>query len=84
MESSTTSKRGVDAATIAQAFRITAEQRAGDVAIRTKGDAVSWTWGDLRDRVDTMAAGLHALGLRKDDTIALLLSNRPEPTAAPW
>jgi long-subunit acyl-CoA synthetase (AMP-forming) len=78
MESSTTAKRGVDAATIAEAFRLTADQRAGDVAIRTKGDAVSWTWGDLRDRVDTMAAGLHELGLRKNDTIALLLSNRPE------
>jgi long-chain acyl-CoA synthetase len=78
MESSTTASRGVDAATMAEAFRITAQQRAGDVAIRTKGDAVSWTWGDLRDRVDAMAAGLHALGLRKDDTIALLLSNRPE------
>jgi long-subunit acyl-CoA synthetase (AMP-forming) len=78
MESSTTPERAVDAATIAEAFRLTARQRAGDVAIRTKGDAVSWTWEDLRERVDTMAAGLHALGLRKDDTIALLLSNRPE------
>jgi long-subunit acyl-CoA synthetase (AMP-forming) len=78
MESSTTPERAVDAATIAEAFRVTAQQRAGDVAIRTKGDAVSWTWEDLRERVDTMAAGLHALGLRKDDTIALLLSNRPE------
>jgi long-chain acyl-CoA synthetase len=78
MESSTTPKRAVDAATIAEAFRLTAQQRADDVAIRTKGDAVSWTWEDLRERVDTMAAGLHALGLRKDETIALLLSNRPE------
>jgi long-chain acyl-CoA synthetase len=78
MESSTRAQRGVDAATLAEAFRITAQQREGDVAVRTKGDAVSWTWGDLRERVDRMAGGLHALGLRKDDTIALLLSNRPE------
>jgi long-chain acyl-CoA synthetase len=78
MESSTTAERGVEAATLAAAFRITARQRAGDVAVRTRGDAVSWTWGDLRERVDRMAGGLHALGLRKDDTIALLLSNRPE------
>src|SRR3954447_12679490 len=78
MESSTTPKRGVDAATLAEAFRLTAAQRAADVAVRTKGDAVSWTWEDLRERVDRLAAGLHAIGLRKDDTIALLLSNRPE------
>src|SRR5207253_3360931 len=56
----------------------TARQRAGDVAVRTKGDEVAWTWGELRERVDALAGGLHELGLRKGDTIALLLSNRPE------
>ena len=78
MESSTAPKRGVDAATIAEAFRITADQRAGEIAVRTKGDEVSWTWGELRERVDRLAGGLHGLGLRKGDTIALLLGNRPE------
>jgi long-chain acyl-CoA synthetase len=78
MESRTTPRRAVDATTLAEAFRLTAAQRAGDVAIRTKGDAVAWTWGELRERVDALAAGLDALGLRKGDTIALLLSNRPE------
>jgi long-chain acyl-CoA synthetase len=78
VESSTTSRRAVDAATLAEAFRITASQRAGDMAVRTRGDEVAWTWGELRERVDRLAAGLHGLGLRKGDTIALLLSNRPE------
>jgi long-subunit acyl-CoA synthetase (AMP-forming) len=78
MESSMTPKRGVDAATIAEAFRLTAEQRADQVAVRTKGDAVSWTWGELRTRVDRLAGSLAALGLRKGDTIALMLGNRPE------
>jgi long-subunit acyl-CoA synthetase (AMP-forming) len=78
VESSTTPKRGVDAATIAEAFRLTAEQRADQVAVRTKGDAVSWTWGELRTRVDRLAGSLAALGLRKGDTIALMLGNRPE------
>lgn len=78
MESSTAPERGVDAATIAQAFRITAAQRADDVAVRTKGDEVAWTWAELRERVDRLAGGLHDLGLRKGDTIALLLGNRPE------
>jgi long-chain acyl-CoA synthetase len=78
VESSTAPTRGVDAATIAQAFRITAAQRPDDVAVRTKGDEVAWTWGELRERVDRLAGGLHDLGLRKGDTIALLLGNRPE------
>ena len=78
MESSTAPQRGVDAATIAEAFRITSSQRADEVAVRTKGDEVSWTWGELRERVDRLAGGLHALGLRKGDTIALMLGNRPE------
>ena len=78
MESSTAPQRGVDAATIAEAFRITSAQRAGEVAVRTKDDEISWTWGELRDKVDALAGGLHGLGLRKGETIALLLGNRPE------
>jgi long-subunit acyl-CoA synthetase (AMP-forming) len=80
MEGSTaqTARRAVDAATMAEAFRITAAHRADQVAVRTKGDEVRLTWGDLRDRVDSVAAGLQALGLGRGDTIALMLVNRPE------
>src|SRR6516165_11977851 len=67
-----------DAATIAEAFRITVEDRADAVAIRTKGDAFTITWGELRDRVDALAGGLAELGLQRGQTIALMLSNRPE------
>jgi long-subunit acyl-CoA synthetase (AMP-forming) len=66
------------ATTIAQAFRITAAERLDDVAIRTKGDAFTITWGELRDRVDALAGGLAELGLQRGQTIALMLSNRPE------
>jgi long-subunit acyl-CoA synthetase (AMP-forming) len=67
-----------EAATIAEAFRITAEDRANAVAIRTKGDAFTITWGELRERVDAMAGGLAKLGLGRGQAIALMLSNRPE------
>jgi long-subunit acyl-CoA synthetase (AMP-forming) len=67
----TPSKSAKDAATLAEAFRITAAQRAGQVAIRTKENAFTITWGELRERVD-------ALGLERGDTVALMLSNRPE------
>src|SRR5690349_2007396 len=70
--------RAADAATIAEAFRITAGQREDQVAIRTKGDEVAITWGQWRDRSDAIAAGLHGLGLRKGQCIALMLGNRPE------
>lgn len=79
MEGSTTApRRGVDAATVAEAFRLTAEQHRDDLAVRTRDDEIAWTWGELRDRVDALAAGLVALGLRRGDTIALQLGNRPE------
>ncbi|HEU4975653.1 MAG TPA: AMP-dependent synthetase/ligase [Baekduia sp.] len=79
MEASTTApRRGVEAATVAEAFRLTAERHRDAVAVRTKDDEIAWTWGELRERVDALAAGLAALGLRKGDTIALQLGNRPE------
>jgi long-chain acyl-CoA synthetase len=71
-------QRAVDAASLAEAFRLTAAQRESEVAVRTLDGSTEWTWGELREKVDALAAGLHAMGLRKGDTIALLLGNRPE------
>ncbi|HLB20919.1 MAG TPA: AMP-dependent synthetase/ligase [Solirubrobacteraceae bacterium] len=68
----------VEATTVAEAFRITAAQRADQVAIRTKGDAFTITWGELRERVDALAGGLAKLGVGRGETVALMLSNRPE------
>jgi long-chain acyl-CoA synthetase len=78
MEETTRPRDAVGAATIAQAFRIISANRADEVAVRTKGDEVAWTWGELRERVDAVAGGLAALGLRRGDTVALLLNTRPE------
>src|ERR1700732_4085013 len=69
---------GLGASTIAEAFRITAADRVEEGAIRTKDDALTITWGELRARVDALAGGLAQLGLRRGETIALMLSNRPE------
>src|SRR5947207_8743293 len=70
-------RAAIGARTLAEAFRITAAGREGDVAIRTRGDEVTLTWGELRDRVDALAAGLAALGVGRGDTVALI-GNRPE------
>jgi long-subunit acyl-CoA synthetase (AMP-forming) len=78
MEETTRPRDAVGAATIAEAFRITSTHRADEVAIRTKGDEVAWTWGDLRERVDALAGGLVELGLQRGDAVGLLFVNRPE------
>ncbi len=67
-----------DASTVAEAFRITARERAEQTAIRTKEDAFTISWGDLLERVDALAGGLAKLGVGRGDTVALMLSNRPE------
>src|SRR5215217_5858276 len=64
--------------TIAEAFRQTVERHPDRFAVRTKDDEVSLTWSALRDRVDALAGGLDRLGVRRGDTVALMLANRPE------
>ena len=71
-------REALSATTIAEAFRITAAERADEVAIRTRHDAFTITWGELRERVDALAGGLAKLGVGRGDSVALLLSNRPE------
>jgi long-subunit acyl-CoA synthetase (AMP-forming) len=66
------------APTLAHAFRITAAERSEQIAIRTKQDAFTITWGELRERVDSLAGGLAKLGLRRGETVALMMGNRPE------
>src|ERR1700733_11418556 len=71
-------RAALQADTVAEAFRITAAGRADEVAIRTKGDAFTITWGELLSRVDALAGGLAKLGIGHGDSVALMLSNRPE------
>ena len=48
------------------------------MAVRTPDDSVSLTWGDLLERVDALAGGLAKLGVKRGDTVAIMLGNRPE------
>src|SRR3954449_2251802 len=64
--------------TMCGAFQVTAAERADAVAIRTKGDELTITWGEYAERVEKLAAGLAALGLERGKTIGLMLNNRPE------
>jgi long-chain acyl-CoA synthetase len=66
------------AATMVEAFELTSAALGDRVAIRTKGDETTLTWTQWRGRVRDLAGGLYRLGLRRGDTLAILLSNRPE------
>ncbi len=64
--------------TVTAAFQATARIDPDAVAIRTPGDAVTLTWREYAARVRQAAEGLHALGVRRGDTVGLMLTNRPE------
>jgi long-chain acyl-CoA synthetase len=65
-------------ATMCEAFQATAARYPQEVALRTPGGAVTITWGVYADRVRQIAAGLAGLGVRRGDTVALMMTNRPE------
>ncbi|HTE62441.1 MAG TPA: AMP-dependent synthetase/ligase [Solirubrobacteraceae bacterium] len=71
-------RRALGARTMTEAFRLTVEDHPDHVALRTKDDELALTWAQLRDRVDALAGGLAGLGVRRGDTVALMLGNRPE------
>ena len=81
MESSSTvlaSKRAVDAPTLTEALRRTAAEHGDVVAVRTVDDSFTLSWSGLLERVDALAGGLAKLGVGAGDTVALMLTNRPE------
>ena len=70
--------RALEARTLCEAFQITASERPGQVAHRTLDGSVEFTFGEYAERVQALATGLHALGVRRGDAVALMLANRPE------
>src|SRR5215211_609758 len=61
-----------------KAFYISVDRLGDDLAIRDEARDVELTWTELRDRVHRIAGGLAKLGVKKGDTVALMLNNRPE------
>jgi long-chain acyl-CoA synthetase len=69
---------GLDAATVAEAFQLTAAAHPDRTALRLKEDALRMSWREYADKVASVAAGLAALGLERGQTLAIMLTNRPE------
>jgi long-chain acyl-CoA synthetase len=70
--------RALDEDTLCAAFQRTAAEQPDEPALRTAGDPAGITWREYADRVRGLAEGLTSLGLRRGDTLALLLTNRAE------
>jgi len=63
---------------VVKAFYEQADRRGDEIAIRDEAREVELDWNELRDRMHRIAGGLSKLGLRKGDTVALMLNNRWE------
>jgi long-chain acyl-CoA synthetase len=70
--------RALDEDTLCGAFQRTAGERPDELALRMAGDPAGIVWREYGERVRGLAEGLTALGLRRGDTLALLLTNRVE------
>ena len=70
--------RSFEASTLCGAFQITAAERPEAVALRTPGGGVEISWAEYAERVRRIAGGLAALGVGRGDTVALMMTNRPE------
>ena len=68
----------LDAPTLCHAFQLTAARCADGPALRTAGGAVEISWREYAERVRRVAGGLASAGVRRGDTVAMMLSNRPE------
>ncbi|MFL5846848.1 MAG: AMP-dependent synthetase/ligase [Solirubrobacteraceae bacterium] len=65
------------ARTMCEALLTTAAERPDQVALRTPDDSPSLTYAQALERVEALAAGLHGLGVRRGDTVGLMMVNRP-------
>ena len=73
-----TTEAAATATTYCEAFQITAASRPDAIAVRNEDGSVQFTWREYADRVRKIAAGLAGVGVRRGDTVALMLTNRPE------
>ena len=65
-------------ATMCEAFQRTASIDPDAVALRTPGDTQTMTWREYAAQVRKVAAGLAGLGVRRGDTVSLMMGNRIE------
>jgi long-subunit acyl-CoA synthetase (AMP-forming) len=63
---------------LVKAFYGVVDRLGDDLAIRDEAHEVELSWNELRDIVHRIAGGLAKLGVKKGDTVAIMLGNRWE------
>lgn len=61
-----------------EAFQRSAAANPDAVALRTPGNTTTLTWREYADGVRRVAAGLAGIGVRRGDTVSLMMTNRVE------
>ncbi len=69
---------GLPAQNLIKAFYEQVDRLGDDLAISDEARGVELSWNDVRDRVHRIAGGLAKLGVKKGDTVAIMLNNRWE------
>src|SRR4051794_31668192 len=64
--------------TMCEAFQRTAAIDPDAIALRTPGGTEALTWREYAGQVRKVAAGLAGLGVRRGDTVSLMMANRVE------
>lgn len=70
--------RALEAATLCEAFQITAAERPSALALRAARGGNDITWAGYGERVRRIATALAGLGVGRGDTVGLMMVNRPE------
>jgi long-subunit acyl-CoA synthetase (AMP-forming) len=68
----------LDATSLCEAFLRTVRDRGPDVALRAGVSGAELTWAEYGAQVGGTASALQRLGVVAGDTVAVMLSNRPE------
>jgi long-chain acyl-CoA synthetase len=64
--------------TLCEAFQRNASIDPDTVVLRTPGGTQTMTWRECAEQVRKVAAGLAGLGIRRGDTVSLMMANRIE------
>jgi long-chain acyl-CoA synthetase len=74
----TAGRSQADAHTLCEAFQVTVARAPDAIALRSADTPATLTWAQYAERVQRIAGGLAALGVRRGHTVGLMLTNRIE------
>jgi long-chain acyl-CoA synthetase len=77
-EAGDTGSAEITAATMCEAFQVTAQVEPETIALSASDGSRELTWSEYAAEVRALASGLDALGVKRGDTVAIMLGNRPD------